>query len=146
MLFDILYHLNWGSEEFDVIKRIKRVKCPPEAADHKKSWVWYIRFKSKFEPPHDKTNKMACAPSKDRSAWASAQSDHLGIRPVWSPGHLPSLIRVFAVCIREAWVVSYPLSTQQRLWSDWEDAQADLSLCWAHVILLVLSCGSFVYS
>ena len=26
------------------------------------------------EPPHDKTNKMACAPSKD-SAWAFAQSD-----------------------------------------------------------------------
>ena len=27
-----------------------------------------------FEPPHDKTNKMACASSED-SAWASAQSD-----------------------------------------------------------------------
>ena len=27
------------------------------------------------EPVHDKTNKMACAPSEDRSAWASAQSD-----------------------------------------------------------------------
>ena len=33
------------------------------------------------EPPHDKTNTMACAPSED--------SDQ--------PGHLPSLIRVFAV-------------------------------------------------
>ena len=29
-----------------------------------------------FELPHVKTNKMACAPSEDRSAWASyAQSD-----------------------------------------------------------------------
>ena len=29
-----------------------------------------------FEPPHDKTNKMACAPSKKpRPAWASTQSD-----------------------------------------------------------------------
>ena len=27
------------------------------------------------EPPHDNTNKMACAPSEDSSAWASAQSD-----------------------------------------------------------------------
>ena len=29
------------------------------------------------EPPHDKTNKMACAPSEDsdRTAWTSAQSD-----------------------------------------------------------------------
>ena len=36
--------------------------------------------KSKYEPPHDKTNKMACAPSKDLD----------------QPGHSPSLIRVFA--------------------------------------------------
>ena len=34
-----------------------------------------------YEPPRDKTNKMACAPSED--------SDQ--------PGHPPSLIRVFAV-------------------------------------------------
>ena len=39
-----------------------------------------------FEPQHDKTNNMACA-ARDRSAWASAQQ----------PGHLPSLIRAFAV-------------------------------------------------
>ena len=55
-----------------------------------------------FEPPHDKTNKMACAPSED--------SDQ--------PGHLPSLIRVFAVRMKKAWVLSYPLSAQPRLWSD----------------------------
>ena len=30
---------------------------------------------SKHEPHHDKTNKMAYAPSEDRSTWASAQSD-----------------------------------------------------------------------
>ena len=29
-----------------------------------------------FEPPHDKTNKLACVHSEDSaSAWASAQSD-----------------------------------------------------------------------
>ena len=59
---------------------------------------------------------MACALSKD--------SDQ--------PGHLPSLIKVFAVCMKNAWVLSYPLSAQWRIWSDWADAQADLSLCWAH--------------
>ena len=75
-----------------------------------------------YEPPHDKTNKMACAPSKD-----SDQPGSLGIRPVWS---------VFAVCMKNAWVLSYPLSAQQRLWSDWADAQGDQSLmgsqsfCW----------------
>ena len=53
----------------------------------------------KFEPPHDKTNKMACAPSED--------SDQ--------PGHLPSLIRVFVVRMKKAWFLSYLLSAQRRL-------------------------------
>ena len=47
----------------------------------------------------------------------------LGIRPVWS---------VFAVHMKKAWVLSYPFNAQQRLWSDWADVQADLSLRWAH--------------
>ena len=46
--------------------------------------------------------------------------------------HPPSLIRVFAVRMKKAWVLSYPLSAQRKLWSDWADAQADLSLHWAH--------------
>ena len=65
-----------------------------------------------YEPPHDKTNKLACAPSED--------SDQ--------PGHPISLIRIFTVRMKKAWVFSYPLSAQRRLWSDWADAQADLSL------------------
>ena len=48
------------------------------------------------------------------------------------PGHPPSLIRVFAVRMKKAWVLSYPFSAQRRLWSDWADSQADLSLRWAH--------------
>ena len=34
--------------------------------------------------------------------------------------------------MKKAWFLSYPLSAQWRLWSDWADAQADLSLRWAH--------------
>ena len=49
-----------------------------------------------YEPPHDITNKLACAPSED--------SDQ--------PGHPPSLIRVFTVRMKKAWVLSYPLSDQ----------------------------------
>ena len=56
-----------------------------------------------------------CAPSED--------SDQ--------PGDPPSLIRVFAVHTKKPWVLSYPLSAQRRLRSDWADAQADLSLHWA---------------
>ena len=46
-----------------------------------------------YEPPHDKTNKMTCAPSKD-----SDQPGHqTGSEDSDQPGHQPSLIRVFAV-------------------------------------------------
>ena len=80
------------------------------------NFFWTVRENNKTEPPHDETNKMACAPSED--------SDQ--------PGHPPSRISVFAVHMKKAWVLSYPLSAQRRLWSDWADAQADLSLRWAH--------------
>ena len=50
---------------------------------------------------HDETNKMTC---------------------------VPSLISVFAVCIKRPWVLGYSFSAKWRLWSDWVDAQADLSL------------------
>ena len=43
----------------------------------------YLSFYNTNEPPHDKTNKMACAPSED-----SDQTD------------------------QKAWVLSYPLSAQ----------------------------------
>ena len=46
-----------------------------------------------------KKTKNECAPSED--------SDQ--------PGHPPSLIRVFAVRMKKAWVLSYPLSGQRRL-------------------------------
>ena len=68
-----------------------------------------------FEPRHDKTNNVAVRPAKTQTI--------LGIRPVWS---------VFAVRMKKTWVLSYPLSAQRRLWSDWTNAQADLSLRWAH--------------
>ena len=71
---------------------------------------------TKIEPQHIKTSKMFCAPSEDL--------DH--------PGHLPSLVRVFAVRMKKPLVRSYPLRAQRRLWSDWADAQADLSLRWVH--------------
>ena len=59
----------------------------------------HVTLDFRNEPPHDKTNKMACMPSED--------SDE--------PGHPPSLIRVFAVHMKKAWFLSYPLSAQRRL-------------------------------
>ena len=49
------------------------------------------------------------------------------MRPVWS---------AFAVRMKKAWILSYPLSTQRRLWSE--------SSLGAHAILLVLSWGGSV--
>ena len=78
-----------------------------------------------FEQPHDKINKMACATSE-----ASDQ-----------PGHPPSLIRVFAVLMKEAWVLSYH-------WAHSEDSDQTRQmsrLIWVFagrtVILVVLSWG-----
>ena len=65
-----------------------------------------------FEPLNDKNNKMTCAPSED-----SDQS-----------GHPPSLIRFVTVLMKK----HYLFSAQWRLWSDWADAKADLSLRWVH--------------
>ena len=65
-----------------------------------------------------------------RSIWAASwQNQQNGSAPSEDsdqPGHPPSLTRVFAVRMKKAWVLSYPLSAQRRLWSDWA------SLRWAH--------------
>ena len=66
------------------------------------------------------------------ATWQNQQSECVPREDSDQPGHLSSLIRVFAVCLKKAWVLSYPLSAQQRLWSDLADAQADLNLRWAH--------------
>ena len=89
-----------------------------------------IRWSFINKPQHDKTNKMACAPSED--------SDQ--------PGHPPSMIRVFAVRMKKPRVLSYPFSAQRRLirlggcpgWSE--------SWLGTYVMLFVLSCcGSKFY-
>ena len=68
-----------------------------------------------IEPRHDETNRMSAGPVKTQIS--------LCICPVWS---------VFTVRLKKPWVLSYPLSAQRRHWSDWADAQVDLSLRWAH--------------
>ena len=71
--------------------------------------------KKRGEPQHDKTNKVTVRPAKTQIS--------LGIRPVWSESLLSAWRKLG---------LSYPLSAQRSLWSDWAAAQADLSLCWAH--------------
>ena len=96
---------------------------PPEWATG-----WAILYSGKMSEPNSPKgpeNIMA-------ASWQNQQNDCAPSEDSDQPGHPPSLIRVFAVRMKKAWVLSYPLSAQRRLWSDWVDAQADLSLCWAH--------------
>ena len=102
---------SWQNQQYDLITSNLIMTKDVKWSTWVYTWIWH-----KYEPPHDKTNKMTCAPSED---WDQ-------------PGHPPSLIRVSAVRMKKAWVLSYPVSTQWRLWSDWVDALADLSLRWAH--------------
>ena len=67
------------------------------------------------------------------ASWQNQQSECAPSKDSSQPGHPPSLIRVFAVRMKKPWILSYPLSAQRRLWSDWADAQADLSLRWVHM-------------
>ena len=59
------------------------------------------------------------------SAWQNQQNDMCAQRRLRSA-------RALAFHLKKAWVLSYPLSAQWRLWSDLADAQDDQSLCWAH--------------
>ena len=63
------------------------------------------------------------------ASWQNQQNDCAPSEDSDQPMHPPRLIRVRT---KKAWVPSYPLSAKRRLWSDWADAQADLSLRWAH--------------
>ena len=82
----------------------------------KKSDMLHVSYFT-YESRHDKTNKLTCAPSKD--------SDQ--------PGHPPSLIRVITVRSMGSQGPKLSSCGQRWLWSDWADAQADLSLHWAHM-------------
>ena len=79
------------------------------------------------------------------ATWQNQQSDCAPSEDSDQPGHPPSLIRVFAVRMKKPWVLSYPFSAQGRLGSDWADAQADLSLRWAHSHFVGFVTGWLIY-
>ena len=66
------------------------------------------------EPQHEKPNKWPVWPAETQ----------IRLRPVWS------VVTVGSVGSQEPKVSS---CWQRRLWSDWADAQAKLSLRWAHM-------------
>ena len=69
------------------------------------------------------------------ATWQNQQSECAPSEDSDQPGHPPSLImprliRVFAVRIMGSLGPKLSSCGQRRLWSDWADAQADLSLRW----------------
>ena len=76
------------------------------------------------------------APCKWAASWQNQQNDCAPSEDSDQPGHSPSLIRVFPVRMKKAWVLSYPLISQQRLWSDcgcpgWSESSLGAqSFCW----------------
>ena len=79
------------------------------------------------------------------ATWQNQQSDCAPSEDSDQPGHPASLIRLFAVRMKKAWTLSYPLSAQRRLWSDWADAQADLGLRWAHSHIVGFVTRRFIF-
>ena len=68
-----------------------------------------------YEPRLDKTNKVTGRPAKTQFS--------LGIRQVWSESSMSAWRKLGSLATH--WAHSED-------WSDWADAQADLSLRWAH--------------
>ena len=97
-------------------------------------WDWSVTSRQIFSYHRSQQNayKKVSFRIKWATSWQNQQNDCAPSEDLDQPGHPPCLIRAFAVRMKKGWVLSYPLSAQRRLWSDWADAQADLSLRWAH--------------
>ena len=99
-------------------------------------------FYGKVKDASTQVNRLVSSDKQDMwaVAWQNQQNDCAPSEDSDQPRHPPSLIRVFAVRMKNAWVLSYPMSAHWRLWSDWADTQADLSHRWAHAHLFCWFC------
>ena len=87
------------------------------------SWVRRRAAIFDCDTPWRYLSRLVRKPTKWRVRPAKTQIS-LGIRPVWSES---------SPCAQ--WIAKdSSFLHERRLWSDWVDAQADLSLCWAHML------------
>ena len=97
---------------------------------------WYS-YKSMVQKLHQSMHIWA-------ASWQNQQSDYAPSEDSDQPGHPPSLIRVFAVRMKKAWVFNYPLRAQRRLIRLGGCPGWCAGLMWVFaghtVTLLVLSC------
>ena len=103
----LIHHFHINNIKFDRLNKMApRENCTKRKRQQTTTYIVNVTD----EPPHDNTNKMVRVPSEDSDL----------------PWHPPSLVRVFAVRMKKAWVLSDLLSAERRFWSDWADVQADL--------------------
>ena len=94
--------------------RVILIKCHNNDWDRRYCFSWFCSKKSCLMT---KPIKWNVRPVKTQIS--------LGIHLVWS---------VFAVRMKKPWVLSYPLSVQRRLWSDW-------AFCWfCHEVAQMFYC------
>ena len=81
------------------------------------------------------------------TTWQNQQNECAPTEDSDQPGHPPSLIRVFAVCMKKPWILSYPLSAQRRMirlggFPGWSEASLGAhSFCWfCHVAAHIINC------
>ena len=108
---------------------------------HRKAFVWGEMYSYSFTSGKTYLVIQTWRIVKWATTWQNQQSDCAPSEDSDQPVHPPSLFRVFAVYMKKTYILSYPFSAQRRLWSDWADAQADLSslgvhsFCWFwHVV------------
>ena len=113
----ILVKTSWKLDKKKVteVYLFSKSRDPLEARTNTLDSVLLSLFMSRNEPPHDKNNKMTVRPVKTQIS--------LCIRPVWSESSLSAWRKLASLATH--WAHSED-------WSDWTDAQADLSLRWSH--------------
>ena len=92
--------------------------------------LYYLN--SMFRVPIKATLFVVISEKMWAATWQNKQNDSAPSEDSDQPGHPPSLNWFFAVHTKKSWILSYPMSAQQKFWSDRADAQADLRLRWAH--------------
>ena len=121
---------------------------------HSKIWLHSTLIRHSNTPLHRMQSAQIDPVSPTVRIWATTwqnqQNECAPSEDSGQPGHPPSLTGVFAVRMKIAWILSYPLSAQRRLWTDWADAQtlSESSLgahssCWfCHVVAHLPSEGN----
>ena len=123
-----MHNLNLHTFIFYGVKHLHLIKYTQWCSVKDKIWVVHLHenvfsFLIFNNPCKEQLSHLVTRPTKWHVRPAKTQIS-LGICPVWS---------VFTVRLMGSYGPKLSSCRQRRLWSDWAEAQADLSLRWAHM-------------